>query len=956
MGNQDEHKSRFGLGVEWKKENKVLGEKQQQLLNKEQTTLKPISQGDDPLVDQLFEFSREIRDSFDDDDHEPKDSQQIGMCNTSSRVSMTTATSKLILENLQQCDSGQFTCRVELPQRSILNPTQPIVGQDTGQLLVQDRPREDLGQQQQQTADDNERQQSASALWIFHENGISVYKMQDDDGQEMELMREINGHSSISAQVEGNWNRLTLCGGLNSEQAVICEWSDNAVLINVGDHGQRGGTTQTNNDKQQGRRSYVYVGQPNLNRVLVFDSFKFEIVAIINTEPQPRRLHLYQPNKIHLSKWVKRRLSPIANVRWESAIGTGAHSSESTPQESRLYSAAPFVGGGPDVVRTTLANSNVDATTIGAGGRTKRSPTTSSHTNGVVAAEPSLIQHDIWLLCYGRPLVPLDPPSSLDNNNNQQQHHHHRHHRSTAAESGASKQSADSSSFTAEDHAIDNKDNNRDDSSLLRKASRQLLQTTTETSDSIKPFEPRLSPVGNGVVFPPPFAWPSNIWSSSSASSYSGAGDNNNKEARLRNRKSVHIIQSTFLPISGRFANDGSVHRHPNDYDDSSTNHHDKLANFTVVDRFKQSSVISTHHIYPGPSLSATNRFSHFANGNPASPSQQMPLQRISLIAAGRRRHRRHYVDLIQDLLVPQKPFSMEKNAEFKIHYAYVTHYDERRLSRISMDNYRYDREIDLQDCDPVHMLTTAQGLIVIQCRAPISHSLIGQLVLDQLTSARIEFNANIRAQESYLSPDNRYLVSIFHDASATSPTTTDSKNNYDKGQRPGGEIPSSGEKSINYSSDNDNSNNSAASDQMHRWNQSSQATTQQRHSSIVYVQTVTVDGLRLQYEIKTLFEINQCSFVWKDGYYAAIFVTTNSKEQQSEILSLRLIDSRLELMARVPGLASGARHKEQLIVSPELSLAALTTNQGTFVIDLEENRVSQSLRRHQLPPTLLWV
>lgn len=865
------------------------------------TTSNPIRQSD-PLVDQLMEFSG--KDSFEDDDYggeneryEAWDANEA--CNTSTRMSISAATGRLTLENVQPCDSGEYTCRVELPKRSTLSPSRPIVGQDSGRLLVQDKLRTDEGGAgivPEQVRDEQE----ISSLWILHENGISVYKIQDGDGQDMELVREINGHSSISAEVDGNWNQLTLCGGLNSEQAVICEWSDNAVSFDGGNSRQK-----SNNNKQQARK-YVYVGQPNLNRVVVFDSFKFEIVAIINTEPQPRKLHLYEPNKIHLSKWVKRRLSPIGNARWESAIGTRAHPPESTPQESRLYSSSSSFNslnlvGGPvanTMGATTNSNVNETTTTIG-GGRAKRAATSGAE------ASP-LIQHDIWLLCYGQPLVSLDPQSSGIHN-----------HRQPSGYGNAAEQSANSSSS---EPRLDD-----DDDKL-------------QAPDSIKPFEPRLT---TGVAFPP-FAWPSSIWPPSSGGANSGAASSgNNKEAELRNRKSVHIIQSTFLPSSSRWPlNDGSIHRHSGPGQEA--------GNSTVVGEFKQASVISTHHIYPGSvgasraAAAAANHFHHFGGTGPSSH-----LQRMSFFAAGRRPR----YDLIQDLFVPQKPYSMEKMSEFKIHYAYVTHYDERRLFRISMDNYRYDREIDLQDCDPIHMLTTAQGLIVIQCRAPISHSLIGQLVLDQLTASRIEFNADIRAQESYLSPDNRYLVSIFHNPVSSSAADTASKDvansgsGSGKGQRPGESL----------SLEKNGNQNISSYDQLH--GEEGQTHQQPRHSSsIVYVQTVTVDGLRLQYEIKTLFEISQCSFVWKDGYYAAIFVTTNRKDQQSEILSLRLLDSRLELMARVPGLVSGARHKEQLIVSPELRLAALSTNQGTFVIDLEENRVSESLRRHQSPPTLLWV
>lgn len=771
------------------------------------------------------------------------------------------ASSRLSLENLRINDSGLYTCRVEVPiNYTYFQDKEPstkgssdsdyraedLSGQDQGTLLVQERPKVDQSAQDVYSA--------GNYLWMFHDNGIGIYRLQNDDGQEMELLREINGHSLVSGEVDGNWNQLTLCGGLNPEQVVICEWSDNALFIDV-DHSFSGvggrRSERISNKSRKSQRRYIYIGQPNLNRIIVMDGLMFEIVAIINTEPQPRKLHLYKPNKIHLSKWVRRRLSPMSNARWMSAIGTHAHSLKSTP-ESELYSNKPL---------SFISERHTRSLKLTRQQQNRREEISArpphQQTSAPYQRHSALIQHDIWLLCYGQPMV-VDPSGEEPSN----------------AEDSSSFYSAIVDPFTSANGTL------ASTSSTIPDVSGTNRGASINNGGAIHPFTPRLT---TGVS---PFAW--SAWP--------------NKESKLRNRKSVHIIQSTYF---SRFLNENSATLHNHNPDDHTGQENEETTrstrirspasnrrgrNDTVVGAFKRSTVLTTNHVFAGLARAKTQRYLN-------SPQ----------------------FDLIQDLYVPPKPYSLIENGNHKIHYAYVTHYDDQRLFRVSMDDYSYDREIDLQDCDPINMMTTAQGLLVIQCRAPITHNLIGQLVLDELTSLRIEFNANIRAQESYLSPDHRYLISIYTNLTSSLPS-------------------------------------SDLKQQQKRRSISEQSNKLQHGQSVVYVQLVTISGLKLQYEIKTSLDISQCSFVWKDGYYAAIFVSSNHRDQQSEILNLRLADGRLELMARVPGLISTTRHKDQLVISQELQLAALSTNQGTYVVDLEDNRVSQSLRHHQAPPTLLWV
>lgn len=842
------------------------------------------------------------------------------------------ASTRLALVGLHSNDTGEFVCRVRVSivDDDTSKTTNNIEGHSQASLLVDGQPN---GYQEGLPAEIHEGPSGAESetyLWMFHDNGISVFKVENDDGagQEMELVREINGHSLVSPEVDGNWNQLTLCGGLNQEQVVICEWSDNALYVNV-PPASPNTSNYTNNDSHKirsqptsGQRAgrptqkYIYVGQPNLNRVIVMDGLKFEIVAIINTEPQPRKLFPARPNKIHLSKWVRRRLSPIANARWLAAIGSHAHELQLTPSDSQLGSLRPTTS--PRRARQTSPHDE-DVSQFA------RRQTVIRHTfAGPTASRPAgmpskLIQHDIWLLCYGQPLVVS--PSGDD-------------HLDEAASGldvsptrlSNNATSSSSSSMASMMNLISDKPAKSGDTSGAANPIGATGANSVPMGASIEPFTPRLS---HTLAWPSMAGWP--------------VGTPTARESRLRNRKSVQIIQSTFFPrfLDSHEASD-TTHAHWPDAkwaESAQGNQPDgqqwrgekiqekeqqqqqqqrkrrKSADMmSTVGKFKRVTVLTTHYVFAGTisgrqMMAATAATAAASAGHqPTSPPP--PFQRYQV----------NQFDLIQDLTVPVKPYPLLQDTRYKQHHAYVSHYDEQRLYRVSMDEYRYDRQIDLQDCDPIHVVAAAQGLLIVQCRARITHSLIGQLVLDELTASRLQFNENIRAQEAHLSPDNRYLVSIYTNTSTSTGTGT-------------------GQPTKRQSAEQEQNNDK-----------------QQRRQSIIYVQLVSVEGLRLQYEIKTSLDISQCSFVWKEGYYAAIFVSTNRQEQQSEVLSLRLADGRLELMVRVPGLVSTSRHKEVLTVLPQLQVAALSTSQATYIIDMEENRVTQTMHHHQSTPTLLWV
>lgn len=98
--------------------------------------------------------------------------------------------------------------------------------------------------------------------------------------------------------------------------------------------------------------------------------------------------------------------------------------------------------------------------------------------------------------------------------------------------------------------------------------------------------------------------------------------------------------------------------------------------------------------------------------------------------------------------------------------WAYASHYEERSLIKIDMENFKYIKSINLADCHPIDAVFTQFGLLIVQCETPVTHQLNGQLVLDQITDAIIDYNTEIKAHKSYLSPNEQFLISIFHNTS----------------------------------------------------------------------------------------------------------------------------------------------------------------------------------------------
>ncbi|CAG2111978.1 unnamed protein product, partial [Medioppia subpectinata] len=176
---------------------------------------------------------------------------------TNARTVIMNNATKVQIGQLTRTDTGAYSCRVT-DKRPADTPNGPTgtqsSGQDVSSLLIQD----DAVQVSADAADE-----SREKLWVFHGNGVSIYA-----GGCQGLIHELDGRDIIPQ------SGLTLCGATDTDQRVICEWSDNALVAD-------------------GR---VYVAQPNLNRLVVFHGQQLNVVQVIATDPQPRRLWSVRSN------------------------------------------------------------------------------------------------------------------------------------------------------------------------------------------------------------------------------------------------------------------------------------------------------------------------------------------------------------------------------------------------------------------------------------------------------------------------------------------------------------------------------------------------------------------------------------------------------------------------------------------------------------------------------------
>lgn len=131
------------------------------------------------------------------------------------------------------------------------------------------------------------------------------------------------------------------------------------------------------------------------------------------------------------------------------------------------------------------------------------------------------------------------------------------------------------------------------------------------------------------------------------------------------------------------------------------------------------------------------------------------------------------HFDLVYDLFVPQPSPLQSQHYYGNSRFAYTTHWDERTIVKIDMDQFKYVKTVNLAECQPVTAVFTDYGFLIIQCQTPITHQLNGQLILDQMTDSIISFNPHIRGHQSFLSPNQRFLVNIYQNETGSGIVST---------------------------------------------------------------------------------------------------------------------------------------------------------------------------------------
>lgn len=224
------------------------------------------------------------------------------------------------------------------------------------------------------------------------------------------------------------------------------------------------------------------------------------------------------------------------------------------------------------------------------------------------------------------------------------------------------------------------------------------------------------------------------------------------------------------------------------------------------------------------------------------------------------------HFDLVYDLFMPQyyeSIFKSEPNKRLKSimqdsPYAYAAHWEERSLIKVSLQRLEYLHTVRLADCQPIAasiITRRSGGLLAVQCQTPVTHQLNGQLILDQVTDAILAHNTHLNAHNSYLSPDQRYLVSIYHEYS-------------------------------------NNTNGKPLK------TSSSSTSPSSTNTSTIIVQRVNDYGIEFLYDVRTSLDIVNCVFVWKNGNYDLVLASgTHNRE---DLLYLSLMDGHVELISGI--------------------------------------------------------
>ncbi|XP_075676316.1 follistatin-related protein 5-like [Dermatophagoides pteronyssinus] len=292
------------------------------------------------------------------------------------------------------------------------------------------------------------------------------------------------------------------------------------------------------------------------------------------------------------------------------------------------------------------------------------------------------------------------------------------------------------------------------------------------------------------------------------------------------------------------------------------------------------------------------------------------------------------HFDLVYDFFIPEHYESIFKNDYNKnmkkfmqnSPFAYATHWEERSLIKISINQLEYLHSIRLNDCQPiaVSIITRkAGGLLAVQCQTPITHQLNGQLILDQVTDAILIHNSHLNAHKSYLSPDHRYLVSIYHDF-------------------------------VNSSSSSSQCQHGRRCHMMaSKYSQKTNTETIITNTSTIIVQKINNNGIEFMYDVRTSLDIVNCLFVWKNGNYDLILASGTPNRE--DLLYLSLIDGHVELISGIGRPTEG--YYRGMALSEKNRILSITATESVFTVDLVTNRILCESNKHfQKPKTLIWT
>ncbi|CAG7822035.1 unnamed protein product [Allacma fusca] len=123
------------------------------------------------------------------------------------------------------------------------------------------------------------------------------------------------------------------------------------------------------------------------------------------------------------------------------------------------------------------------------------------------------------------------------------------------------------------------------------------------------------------------------------------------------------------------------------------------------------------------------------------------------------------HFDVVENLFLPA---NTKSSSQF--HYGYVTHKNNRGFYKLDLIALRYVKSIDLTlwNCVPETVqFSGLYGMIIIECREPVTGRQTGEIVFDALTDSVIHYKGD-RFGKPYLSPDSRKLVTVSHDTTGT--------------------------------------------------------------------------------------------------------------------------------------------------------------------------------------------